>query len=103
MKCDPDKRPTLTKDQNKVYIWKSIKNNPNLYCWIPVSKKNVIPESLDFKDLSVQDIPIPPNFDKDMEDIEKHAEKYKTQIYKKNNDIFVFNSCFSVRRRDNEA
>jgi hypothetical protein len=82
-KCSLDNKPKLTKEmRNKklVYIWKSIKNNPNLYCWIPVAKKNVISDTLSLKDIYVHDIPPPPkskNYEEIVNKMSANAQKIK--------------------------
>lgn len=53
-------KPKLTPDmieKNKVYVWKEVMGNPNLYCWVPTSKKNVNVLDLNFEDVNMQDIP----------------------------------------------
>lgn len=62
-------KPVITKSmkkQNIDYVWKEIDGNPNLYCWVPVSKKNLNIREIDLNDLNIQDIPTPPY---DYEDI----------------------------------
>jgi hypothetical protein len=82
-KCQLDNKPSLSKkmrDKNLVYVWKSIKNNPNLYCWIPVSKKNVISDTLSLKDIYVHDIPPPPkskNYEEIVNKMSENAQKIK--------------------------
>ena len=42
-------KPNLTKTMRKKgmsYVWREVMGNPNLYCWIPASKKNNI-ENID--------------------------------------------------------
>lgn len=45
--------------KNTTYVWKEVYGNPNLYCWIPVSKKDIKPLDLDLEDVNIQDIPPP--------------------------------------------
>jgi hypothetical protein len=93
---DVNNRPHPTqkmKNTSKVYLWKMLKNNPNVYCWIPTSKKNINPTSIKFSDVSsVQDIPIPrtpKNFEETVEKIVKHSEKTLQKRLKKEGDQVV--------------
>jgi len=80
-KCNSDKKPKVTRkmrSKNLVYVWKSIKNNPNLYCWIPVAKKNVISDNLSLEDIYIHDIPPPPkpkNFDAIVDKLAENAQR----------------------------
>jgi len=67
-----DKKPSDT--AKKTHVWSAIKSNPNLYCWIPVSKKNTPVESVDFDTVNVQDIPSPPGYKEAVEGISAMAE-----------------------------
>ena len=62
-------KPKDTK--TNTYIWTEIKNNPNLYCWVPISKKNAITSNIDLDTVNVQDIPPPtPNdYSKKIEEV----------------------------------
>jgi len=78
MSC-PESRKYFTKKpkniRDKTYIWKTVKNNPNLYCWIPVSKKNVNIMDLNIDDVQIQDIPPPPDFKEQIEEVGNKAEE----------------------------
>ena len=50
-----DDMPNDTED--KVYIWREIKNNPHMYCWVPASKRLANVLDLDLGDIVVQDCP----------------------------------------------
>lgn len=52
---NPDKKPKDTK--TKTYIWKEVKDNPNLYCWIPVDRKKVNIDYDPDETILFQDIP----------------------------------------------
>ena len=55
-----NRKPILTskmKELNQTYIWRNIKENPNIYCWLPSSKKNHVIETIDIKDVNIQNIP----------------------------------------------
>jgi hypothetical protein len=69
MRC-PKKNRSLTKKpkqtaemkrKNQVYVWKEIKNNPNIYCWLPIAKKKARLSNIDVdtEDVNIQDIPPP--------------------------------------------
>jgi hypothetical protein len=61
-KCDKNNKPIITqkmKALNKTLVWKTITNNPNIYCWLPVSKKNVLPSTITLSEANIQDIPPP--------------------------------------------
>lgn len=77
-------KPHETKDmikKNQIYVWKEVQGNPNLYCWIPMSKK-IANEILDVNDqeINIQDIPAADNFQDILsnivEDIEDEKHKY---------------------------
>lgn len=60
------KRTKAMKMKNMDYVWKEVAGNPNLYCWIPISKKYINILDIDPTEVSIQDIPppvIPENFD----------------------------------------
>lgn len=89
----PDPTPAMER-KNQVYAWKSIKSNPNMYCWMPMSKKNVSVEDISLNDIHLQDIPpppSPPNFDeivgKMADDAEKMREKRTKRNLKEGKDI----------------
>lgn len=44
---------------DQVYIWKEVMGNPNLYCWMPASKKTVNPINVNLDEVNIQDIPPP--------------------------------------------
>ena len=78
-----NKKPTRTdhmKDTDKSYVWKSVKGNPNLYCWMPmsVSKKHV--RGWDLNEANIQDIPPPPiieDIDDRIDEIVEEAENVR--------------------------
>lgn len=58
-----ENKPKRTKDMkknNKDYVWREVIGNPNLFCWIPTSLKNVKPLDRDLDQVNIQDIPPPP-------------------------------------------
>ena len=55
-----NKKPVDTK--TKTHIWSTIKNNPNLYCWIPVKKKGINLQDVNLDEVSIQDIPPLPEY-----------------------------------------
>lgn len=70
------KRTQYMKKKNYDYVWKEIDGNPNLYCWVPVSKKGLYPADLDIQDVNIQDIPPPPtaeNYDDIIANISEQA------------------------------
>ena len=85
-RSDSKKRPRPTpemREKDQVYLWKTIRHNPNLYCWIPASKRTVNPQLLSPKEVRVLDIP-PPNMKSDaLEKATKVAEKVVQQRYSK--------------------
>lgn len=89
---DINKKPKRTQnmiDNNKVFIWNNIKNNPNLYCWIPVSEKNVVTENIPFEKVSIQDIPLSKNienFKNTVQKAEKHLEKIRQRNLRDGSD-----------------
>jgi hypothetical protein len=93
---DKSKIPKITKkmsESGKIYIWKSLKSNPNINCWIPVSMKTAIPETLSLNDINIQDIPEAPIPENYSEIIAGHAEmagleagRVKLNMYKKGID-----------------
>jgi hypothetical protein len=75
MNCPPrnrniDKKPKMTETTD--YVWSEVMGNPNLFCWIPVSKKLTNPMQTDIAKLNIQDIPPVPNF---TDNITKMAEE----------------------------
>lgn len=75
-----DKKPPKTPEMRKkgqVYVWKEILGNPNLYCWVPISKKNVLPTDIDIEEINVQDLPLPPHNDDDISEIATRTEQNK--------------------------
>jgi hypothetical protein len=63
-------KPKRTNDminKDQVYVWKEVMGNPNLYCWIPVSKQ-LTNSIVDIEEMNIQDIPQPP-VPKNYEDI----------------------------------
>jgi hypothetical protein len=92
------------KKKKQIYSWKSIKSNPNIYCWIPTSKKNSIPESLSINDVNVQDVPQAPvgkNFKETIKELKTSAEKYTTiqqkKISKSGDDIVSYDDPAKYR------
>ena len=55
-----DEKPPDAED--KTHIWSLVKDHPNLYCWIPVSKKDVSLDQINLDEVSIQDIPPPPEY-----------------------------------------
>jgi Poly(A) polymerase catalytic subunit len=75
-------KPKKTLDmkiKNMDYIWKEVMGNPNLYCWIPENKKNILPINLHISDVSIQDIPPIPgeDWEKKVEIFAEEADKNK--------------------------
>jgi hypothetical protein len=94
---DKPKVTPAMKKKNQTYVWDSIKKNPNMYCWIPKSKKNIVISKLSFDDVNLQDIPpapIPKNSDKLIEEIiessEKMVNKVAKQKFNSGNDMISF-------------
>jgi hypothetical protein len=57
---DRTRKPPRTekmKDNNQTYVWKSIKDNPNMYCWLPASLRDAEPGEISLSDINTQDIP----------------------------------------------
>lgn len=78
----PDPTDTM-KRKNQVYVWGMIKNNPNLYCWIPKSNKNIETESIPLEQVKVLDIPPPVTSNIAIENVEKIAEKIRNRYMRK--------------------
>lgn len=84
-------KPKDTK--SKTYIWSEIKNNPNLYCWIPISKKDVNTSEINLDTVNIQDIPYPSltEYDKKLQDISSKlisiANKKYTEYLEKGIDL----------------
>uniref|UniRef100_A0A6C0EMA3 Poly(A) polymerase catalytic subunit domain-containing protein n=1 Tax=viral metagenome TaxID=1070528 RepID=A0A6C0EMA3_9ZZZZ len=75
-----DKKPPLTagmKKKGQTYVWKEVMGNPNLYCWIPVSKKTAHPLDLHIEEINIQDIPIPPHNEDIIAQLAEEAEHGK--------------------------
>ena len=86
---DSTKRPNRTqkmKDSNQVYVWKTLLDNPNMFCWLPSSMKNVEPGDINLKDAIFQDVPIVPEI-KDNEfvlaNMIENAKKVNEKILRK--------------------
>jgi hypothetical protein len=66
-----------------LHVWKEIETNPNIYCWVPASKKD---KKLEIEDMNIQDVP--PAIKTDYEDMlaqlaeESHRIKQQ-KIFKK--------------------
>ncbi len=80
---DMNKKPAITdtmKNKKQVYVWRTIKNNPNLYCWVPTSGKNVNFSNVSIDKIKIQDIPpapIPNNYEERVRDLMSKAETIK--------------------------
>jgi hypothetical protein len=62
----PDIKPKRTStmvEKGHVWVWKEVMGNPNLYCWVPVSKDIVNSKGVDVNNVNIQDIPPPPNYE----------------------------------------
>jgi hypothetical protein len=82
-------QPEITetmKKKNQVYVWKEVMGNPNMYCWVPISKKLVNPMDLDVQEVNIQDIPPEPNFDDIISQISERAERDKQNLLLKKLD-----------------
>lgn len=96
-KCDVEKRPNLTESMRKkdqVYIWKMIKNNPNLYCWIPIKNKYVVTEGISLEDVKIVNIPPPAenneSLQKATEFADKARKKYLSKKLKDGTDVVSY-------------
>ena len=93
-RSDKNKPPKLSESMiknNQTYIWKAIKDNPNIYCWIPSSSKKYNKSNIDLKTINVQEVtpaPIQKNYKKILSKIIENAEKF---AYKKNLSKFEEN------------
>lgn len=83
------------------HVWKEIKGNPNLYSWVPISKKQANLEDIKIEDINIQDIPpIDPVLE--VEDLmfeisEKIENRKKKVLLKKiHNESFTNNELVSV-------
>lgn len=73
-----DRKPKGKKDTD--YVWQEVMGNPNLFCWIPVSKKLTNPMQTDIEKLNIQDIPHPPkNFTDTITKIAEEAVRNKKE------------------------
>lgn len=93
-RSDRSKRPVRTQDmreRRQTYVWKAVKENPNLYCWMPASLRKNVVETVAIEDVNIQDIP-PAPYPKDYNEIvRKLADNAKETMetvlreeYKKN-------------------
>lgn len=76
-------KPKVTpemKNKNYDYVWREVMGNPNLYCWVPVSLKNVKPLDLDIENVNIQDIPPPPdNYEDIVAQLAEEAEDNRSK------------------------
>ena len=73
-----DKKPIETQDTD--YVWQEVMGNPNLFCWIPISKKINNPLNTDIEKVNIQDIPPPPkNFTERISKIAEEASQNKKE------------------------
>jgi hypothetical protein len=83
MNCDSENRPRPTnrmKKQGFKYIWKKVKDNPNLFCWVPTENKNIDPEKWNVDNLNLQDVPdvvLSDEYKNKLEKVAKEAILYK--------------------------
>jgi hypothetical protein len=70
------------------HVWKEIKGNPNLYSWVPISKKVLNDKNkISIEDVNVQDIPsmeIPIGFEDVMFNISEDIDNKKKRLLLKN-------------------
>lgn len=94
--------PTYSmKKREQIYVWREQAGNPNIFCWVPVSKKLANPIDLDEDELSIQDIP-PPTYDgytdmiiqlaEEADDMKKRFLKKRAKITKKDGEIVSFDN-----------
>lgn len=85
------KKPTPTKAMKQKqydYVWQEVNGNPNLYCWVPKSQKDLVKSGrLDPANVNIQDIPaikVPKDFGKRIEQLvgklEDERKKRSRQI-----------------------
>lgn len=85
--CDPLKKPKST--TNIDYIWKTLDTNPNLFCWVPIEKKDIPISDLTLEEINVQDVPsggysdIPPLSEEILLQHVKEAEQNKEKASKR--------------------
>lgn len=73
------KRTNYMVKKNKYYVWDYIKNNPNIYCWLPQERKKSKIHAIDISEANIQDIPrqIPENYKDIIEKLAESAERAK--------------------------
>lgn len=76
MSC-PLKNRDKNKKPNTNYVWQEIMGNPNLYCWVPISRKTTNPLQTDIEKLNIQDIPPAKNFSDTINKLAEEAAKNK--------------------------
>jgi hypothetical protein len=83
------KKPALTrtmKEKDQVYIWKTLRDNPNLFCWVPASMRTVEPGDISLEDINIQDIPPlqePKSEDIILAEMQERAEKVTEMVLRK--------------------
>lgn len=82
--CDPLRKPK-SKKHNIDYIWKALDTNPNLFCWVPIEKKDIPISELTVEEINVQDVPsdIPPLSEEILLQHVKEAEQNKEKASKR--------------------
>lgn len=84
---DLSKKPKLTdtmRSKDQIYVWTMIKNNPNLYCWVPKSKKDFEQKGIPLDKVKVMDIPPPPVKKSALENTEVIATRARNRYLRKN-------------------
>jgi hypothetical protein len=77
-----NKKPRST--ETSTYIWSEVKNNPNLYCWIPISKKKANLESINLDEVNIQDIPLSEKYNEYLNEASEKADDKLESVYIKN-------------------
>jgi hypothetical protein len=85
---DKTKRPPRTQrmtEKDQVYLWKTVRDNPNLFCWLPASLKGSEPGDITVEEASIQDIPPVPESrgGTSLEEMIEHAEKISDKILRR--------------------
>ena len=105
-KRDYESRPSPTQSMKRrglKYIWKEVKNNPNLYCWLPVKSKSLNPNNISFEDINVQDIPPPPISWETIEQRATEADLMKEKYLKKLDSIDKYNQGIVTEKKKSQT